>query len=183
MVNGSILEPLSYDVKKQVYVGEERVIEGQGVKVILFNNIENKDCNGVDFIFNNRIIIEEEKSPNINWNSRIRTKNHSYKNFHAEIFVRSNNVEEIGVNPSHNSIDFNNQFIKKIVEFLNEEIGNNREFYKKPTTTVQVEVPIEDLNTWKEKIEKYEGECKCAKDVIEKLYKKGVNQIMEWGDD
>ncbi|WP_283624689.1 ATP-binding protein [Clostridium butyricum] len=177
--NGKKLKPIFYTAKK-VYEGKEKIIEGQKVKVILFNEIKNKENNGVDFIFNDRVILEKDKSRNINWRKRIIIKNHSYTNFYAEVIIKSTDIKTSGINPSHNNIDFNNEFIKKVINFFNNEIDNNREFYKKATTIVQVEVAIDDLNIWKEQLEKYEGECRYANDVIEKLYKKGVNEIMKW---
>lgn len=173
-INGYILEPKFINADK-IYE-EKTVINDEEVKVILYNNIKDKDDNGIDFIVNNRVIVEKEKSNKIGWNKRIIAKRHSYTKFFGEVIIDSANVEKLGVDPSHKSINFSKRFCH-ILDFMNSIIENNRKYYKKNSIIVQLEIDENDLNEWKSKLEKQEGTIKYAKDVIEKLYKIGANNI------
>ena len=173
--NGEILEPKFINADK-VYE-EEAIINNDEIKVILYNNIKNKDDNGIDFIINNRVIIEKEKSSKISWNKRIIARKHSYTKFFGEVIINSNNIKDLGVSPSHNSINLNSKRFFTILDFMNCVIENNRDYYRKSFITVQLEIDENDLNEWKGKLEREGDSFKYAKDVIEKLYKIGVNNI------
>ncbi|NFT93800.1 hypothetical protein FDF86_15785 [Clostridium botulinum] len=175
--NGENLEAKFVDADK---VDENiSIIDGMEVKVKLFKNIKDKDLNGIDFIVNDRCVIEKEKSKDIGWNLRIRKRGHSYIKFFGEVIIKTNDIEKLGINPSKNKINFTTIQLKKILDFMIEIIEKNRLAYKKSTISVQLEIESEQYSEWKEILSKQGFECQCAKELIDHLYKLGVNKIKE----
>lgn len=147
------------------------------VTVKLFKNIKDKSLNGIDFVVNNRCVIEKEKSKKIDWNLKIRKKGHSYVKFFGEVIVQTDDIEKLGINPSKNKIDFTTTQFQKILDYMISVIEENRLYYAKPTISVQFDIEVEDYIEWREILEKQGSKYECAKEVIEHLYQLGVNKI------
>ncbi|MDR3594168.1 ATP-binding protein [Clostridium sp.] len=153
------------------------IIDELNVTVKIFKNIKEKSLNGIDFIVNNRCVVEKEKSKKIDWNLKIRKKGHSYVKFFGEVIVETDDIEKLGVSPSKNKINFTTTQFQKILDYMFSAIEENRLAYTKPTISVQFDIEVEDYIEWKEILEEQGSKFECAKEVIEHLYQLGVNKI------
>lgn len=158
------------------------IIDELNVTVKLFKNIKDKSLNGIDFIVNNRCVVEKEKSKKIDWNLKIRKKGHSYVKFFGEVVVESDDIEKLGINPSKNKIDFTTAQFQKILDYMISVIEENRLAYTKPTISVQFDIEVKDYIKWREILEEQGSKYECAKEVIEHLYQLGVNKIIGYKD-
>ncbi|SFB11244.1 ATP-binding protein [Clostridium frigidicarnis] len=177
-VNDEELKPVFID---GLFIEPEHTenIGGDTVTIKLFNGIEHKEDNGIDFIVNDRSIVEKEKSNRINWNKNIRVKGHTYTKFFAEVLIETSDLKRLGVNPSKNAIDFNNTQFNRILEFMNWIINDTRDKFKKPTVSVQFDIELKDYDKYKEILQRQGARYDSAKDLVEHLYELGVNKIKE----
>lgn len=149
------------------------------LNINMLKEIESEKESGINFIVNNRIILEFNKSIEICWRKNIVRKGHSYQRFSADIIINCYDYGTVGVSYSKDSIDFNNEVIQNILEELYILVEETRNEFSKGIISVRFYVEKKIIYKAEEVLRLEDGYSRCATEVAEKAYELGINKILD----